>query len=194
MESDSSTSDCDSTSDEKTLVTNLHKFYVDTEENKVQTLVQKIQSDMQSATLGDSKLQKTRQLDKVSCKICNDKSNRNDSYIILSCNHIFHVYCLAEKHFESIYKYHVMDNEYLATCKCVTCTKSMGTEELVFLHSKFLNGTKDRIEYHKTAIKTLEDKLKQIKEELRVCYEYKHKLEKQREHSKEIVSSLMTHI
>jgi hypothetical protein len=36
--------------------------------------------------------------------------------------------------------------------------------------------------------------MKKIKDELRVCYEYKHKLEQQREKSKQIVSILSTMI
>ncbi|NBO99325.1 MAG: hypothetical protein EBU90_04250 [Proteobacteria bacterium] len=128
------------------------------------------------------------------CRICDNKSGRQDNYMILSCNHTFHVYCLAETHFNDVYKFHVIDSEYFGTRKCLVCNKLMQTEELMFLHSKFLNGTKDRIENHNTKIESLEAKLKDIKEDLRVCYEYKHKLEHEREKSKQIVATLMTMI
>uniref|UniRef100_A0A6C0H7Z7 RING-type domain-containing protein n=1 Tax=viral metagenome TaxID=1070528 RepID=A0A6C0H7Z7_9ZZZZ len=128
------------------------------------------------------------------CRICDNKSRRQDNYMILSCNHTFHVYCLAETHFNDVYKFHVIDSEYFGTRKCLVCKKLMQTEELMFLHSKFLNGTKDRIENHNAQIESLEAKLKDIKEDLRVCYEYKHKLEHEREKSKQIVATLMTMI
>ena len=126
------------------------------------------------------------------CRICENKSGRQDNYMILSCNHTFHIYCLAETHFNDVYKFHVIDSDYFGTRKCLVCNNLMQTEELMFLHSKFLNGTKDRIDSHNTKIESLELKLKDIKEDLRVCYEYKHKLEHEREKSKQIVATLMT--
>lgn len=128
------------------------------------------------------------------CRICENKSGRQDNYMILSCNHTFHIYCLAETHFNDVYKFHVIDSDYFGTRKCLVCDNTMQTEELMFLHSKFLNGTKDRIENHNTKIESLEAKLKDLKEDLRVCYEYKHKLEHEREKSKQIVATLMTMI
>lgn len=128
------------------------------------------------------------------CVICDNKSGRQDNYMILSCNHTFHIYCLAETHFNDVYKFHVIDSEYFCSRKCLVCSNVMQTEELMFLHSKFLNGTKDRIESHNNKIESLETKLRDIKEDLRVCYEYKHKLEHEREKSKQIVATLMTMI
>jgi hypothetical protein len=137
----------------------------------------------------------------VACNYCrqgsdckNSKSDsRSDSpFIILSCNHIFHVKCLTRMHLDDIYKFPVIDGEYFDKCKCLECDGSLQTEELMFLHSKFLSTTKDHIATHQKNIQTLEDRLKEIKEELKVCYDYKHKLEGDREKSKQIVGILST--
>jgi hypothetical protein len=127
------------------------------------------------------------------CKICNNKSRKEGgSYMILSCNHIFHIKCLAETHFKDIYNYPVIDNEYFENRKCTVCNSQIQLEEVMYLHSKFLSNTKDLIEKHQVSIDQLESQLKNIKTELRICYDYKHKLEKDREKSKQIVSILTT--
>jgi len=63
---------------------------------------------------------------------------------------------------------------------------------LMYLHSKFLSSTKKLIGKHQNSIDNLENQLKQLKNELRTCYDYKHKLEQEREKSKQIVSVLTT--
>ena len=128
----------------------------------------------------------------VSCKLCDDKSCHKDNYIILSCNHMFHIGCLAESHFEDVYKYPVLDNEYFLNRRCNSCQSSLGTEEIMYLHSKFLSNTKNTLTKHQETIDDLETKLNKIKSELRTCYEYKHKMEQEREKSKQIVSILST--
>ena len=124
-----------------------------------------------------------------SCNICNDM---NGPFIILSCNHIFHIKCLVEINFKDIYKYPIIDNEYFESRKCLACQETLPTEDLMYLHSKFLSTTKNLISKHQNSIENLENQLKQIKTELRTCYDYKHKLEQEREKSKQIVSVLTT--
>jgi len=127
----------------------------------------------------------------VSCKICHDKSGQNDNYVILSCNHVFHIQCAAQIHLNDILTYHVIDNEYFSSRKCTICDKVLQTEELMFIHSKHLASTKEKMDIHQQSISKLEQQLKMLKDELRACYEYKHKLEHGREKSKEIVASLI---
>lgn len=127
---------------------------------------------------------------KLNCGIC--KTQNKGSFIVLSCNHVFHVACLAETHFTDVYNYAVIDSDYFSTRKCQCCGNRLQTEELMFLHSKFLSSTKDRLESHQNAVVGLEERMNKLKEELKVCYEYKHKLECDREKSKQIVSTLLT--
>ena len=133
-------------------------------------------------------------VNKFNCKLCctNNSSNTSNNYIILSCDHIFHINCLVELHFKDIYNYHVIDNEYFENRKCTVCDKQIQFEEIMYLHSKFLSNTKFFIKTHQLSIDELEEQLKNIKNELRICYDYKHKLEKNREKSKQIVSILAT--
>jgi len=125
------------------------------------------------------------------CKLCFNKSPK-ENYMILSCNHIFHIECLAESHFADVYKYPIIDNEYFSNRKCTTCSQIMQLEEVMYLHGKFLSNTKNLIQKHQSSIEHLEHQMKQIKNELRTCYDYKHKLEQEREKSKQIVSILTT--
>ena len=127
------------------------------------------------------------------CELCKSNSSK-DNFFILSCDHIYHIQCLADTHFEDIYKYPVLDNEYFASRKCNICYKQLQLDEVMYLHGKYLKNTKDFIESHQNSIVSLEYQMKKIKDELRVCYEYKHKLEQQREKSKQIVSILSTMI
>jgi hypothetical protein len=128
---------------------------------------------------------------KLACNMCNMQNSR-ENFIILSCNHIFHVQCMAKSHFDDVYQFNVLDNIYFSSRKCTMCQTPMQTEELVFLHSKFLSGTKQNIETHQKSIEHLESQIQSLKNELNACYEYKHKLDHQREKSKQIVAHLMT--
>jgi hypothetical protein len=129
----------------------------------------------------------------VSCKICNDTSNKNN-FVILSCNHVFHIQCLANLHYDLLYKFPIVDKEYFKSCICYMCRKELQMEELMYLHSKFLSCTKEKIDVHNQSIVELEEKMKSLKTELRTCYEYKHKLEKDREEAKKIIASISTNL
>jgi len=124
------------------------------------------------------------------CKLCNTTSN--DNLIILSCKHVFHIYCLASQHFKDGSGSSIIDEDYFKHRKCPTCSKTMDKEELMFLHSKFLGCTKHKMELHQQNVDTLEAQFNKIREELRACYEYKQKLEVEREKSKQLVTLLMT--
>lgn len=139
----------------------------------------------------DSDISKRTDNQEHVCNICNQKSGQ---FIILNCNHIFHTKCLAEINFQDVYKYPVIDTEYFESRCCPICQETMQTEDLMHLHSKFLSSTKRLIGKHQHSIENLENQLKQIKLELRTCYDYKHKLEQEREKSKQIVSVLTTMI
>lgn len=140
-----------------------------------------------------SNIQTNKSQDIVCCA-CENKTGVMDNYIILSCCHIFHVHCLADNHFSDVAKFTSIDSEFFTTRTCPSCHKNVPFEEQMYLHSKFLSSTKDHITKHQDSINKLEHQLQKIKEELRVCYEYKNKLEKEREKSKQIVTMLTTMI
>jgi hypothetical protein len=172
------------TSDESRVLKNLEKYYYNEDENNI---------SRENNTARENNISISQRKEQLSCSICRiQRQGKNDNYIVLSCNHIFHVCCLTENHFVDIMDYNIIDQEYFRTRKCPTCFKALETEELMFLHSKFLTGTKERMTNHDLAIESLENRLKVLKEELRTCYDYKHKLEREREKSKQIVTTLMT--
>ena len=151
------------------------------EQSKVLSMVQQLESYPPH--------QNKQQDKKLGCAYCSDK-NKNDNFVVLSCNHVFHVSCLAEKQFYE--QSCVIDSDYFDSRKCDVCFAQIQPEELMFIHSKFLNSTKSKMTIHQRAIESLEEKLKHVKDELRVCYDYKQKLEHEREKSKQIVATLMT--
>lgn len=130
----------------------------------------------------------------ITCKLCLDQYTDKGNYIILSCNHIYHIKCLAEEHFKDVLKYPLIDNDYFESRKCNICVKNLQAEEMMYLHSKFLSNTKELLDKHQLNINDLEDQMTKIKNDLRTCYDYKHKLEQEREKSKQIVTILSTMI
>lgn len=126
------------------------------------------------------------------CRLCLNRSGRADNYIILSCDHIFHVNCLTESQFTDIMDYPIIDSNYFSSRKCHCCSHPLQSEELFLLHRKFFVSTKDRLSAHQFSIASLEERLAKLKDELKTCYEYKHKLERDREKSKDVIATLMT--
>jgi hypothetical protein len=125
------------------------------------------------------------------CRICADSHTQQiDSFIILSCNHMYHIFCLADVHFKD--NYTMIDEAYLQSRLCPCCQKPLQREELMFLHSKFIASSKNKAEQHAKSISDLENQFNKIRDELRACYEYKQKLDNEREKSKQIIKSLMT--
>jgi hypothetical protein len=124
---------------------------------------------------------KSKEPQEIICKICLNNQNNLDNFIILSCNHTFHIKCLTNI---------ISSEEINLESKCSECLKTLEIEELLFLHSKFLSNTKNLIGEHEIKIKNLENNLIKLKEELKISYEYKNKLTNEREKSKQIVSNL----
>lgn len=148
-------------------------------------------NDSIKTTLSSDKLSNKETLQ---CKICFDNPGVNSQYVVLSCNHVFHVNCLAENHVHDVYKYPFIDEEYFGSRKCMVCNDSIQLEEILFLHTKFLKSTKDYLSSQNTAIESLENQLKLMKKDLRVAYDYRHKIDSSREKSKQIVSTITTMI
>lgn len=164
-----------------------------TTEYTTKSKVEELKNFYQGSSIKKNTSQLLIQEENLSCKLCKDDCNQFN-FIILSCNHIFHIGCLAETYFKNIYNYDILDEEYFNNTKCTTCFEKLEQEEIMYLYGKFLSNTKSLIKNHQNSIDHLENQLKKIKDELRTCYDYKHKLEKQKEKSKQIVSILNTMI
>jgi hypothetical protein len=126
------------------------------------------------------------------CTMCNCSSNNNDNFIILSCNHVFHIKCLADEHQYEAKKWQVLDEEFFNNRKCHECSTSIETSEILFIHHKFFKGTKDFITKHDDQIRKLEIQINKLKDEMKISMEYKQKLEFEREKSKQIIAMLNT--
>lgn len=126
------------------------------------------------------------------CNLCHNQHKIKDSFMILTCGHIFHIRCLVDSHYTEANKYGVIDEEYLTSRNCCVCSKQMEMEDILYIHNKFYKNTKEYITKQDETIDQLDKQMSKLKEELRICYEYKQKLEHQREKSRQITVTINT--
>lgn len=116
------------------------------------------------------------------CNICN---NQNDGqFIILSCNHTFHIKCVASK--MNLNNTYIDQNSFY----CEMCNYILDSSEILYIYNKFYKETNNYIHDCDSKIKDLEKNLNKIKDELRINFEYKQKLEKSKEYSKIVILTL----
>jgi hypothetical protein len=126
------------------------------------------------------------------CNLCCNQNSTKDTFMILNCQHIFHIKCLVDNHYIDANKFGVIDEEYLNSRKCTVCNKQMEMEDILYIHNKFYKNTKEYITKQDEIIKQLDKQMIKLKDELRTCYEYKQKLEHQREKSRQITVTINT--
>ena len=126
------------------------------------------------------------------CETCN-MSSSNSQFIILNCNHIFHINCLAKIQLTNAINCQIIDNEtFFNKVKCSTCHDPLESSEIMMIHNKFYKGTSVFITNHNKTINKLESQINCLKEEMKVCMEYKQKLEFEQQKSKQILTLLNT--
>ena len=152
------------------------------------------ESDYYNSTVNsyDSLPQPTKRNNEHTCNLCHNQNNIKDNFMILTCGHIFHIRCLVDSHYTDANRYGVIDEEYLNSRICSVCSKHMEMEDILYIHNKFYKNTKEYINKQDEIIDQLDKQMTKLKEELRVCYEYKQKLEHQREKSRQITVTINT--
>jgi hypothetical protein len=126
------------------------------------------------------------------CETCN-MSSSNSQFIILNCNHIFHINCLAKLQLKNAINCQVIDNDsFFNKVKCSTCNDPLESSEIMMIHNKFYKGTSVFINDHNKTLNKLESQINVLKEEMKVCMEYKQKLEFEQQKSKQILTLLNT--
>jgi hypothetical protein len=127
-----------------------------------------------------------------SCNLCDNKNNVKDTFMILTCGHIFHITCLVDDHYSEANKYGVIDEAYFNSRCCLVCDAQMEMEDILYIHNKFYKSTKENLVKQQNHIDVLDKQMTKLKDELRTCYEYKQRLEHQREKSKQITVTINT--
>jgi hypothetical protein len=127
-----------------------------------------------------------------SCNLCDNKNNVKDTFMILTCGHIFHITCLVDNHYSEANKYGVIDEAYFNSRCCLVCDSQMEMEDILYIHNKFYKSTKEYLVKQQNHIDVLDKQMSKLKDELRTCYEYKQRLEHQREKSKQITVTINT--
>jgi hypothetical protein len=135
---------------------------------------------------------KRQECDEHTCNLCYNNQNIKDSFMILTCGHIFHIRCLVDSHYSDANKCGLIDEEFFNSRKCCVCSKQMEIEDILYIHNKFYKNTKEYIIKQDETIEKIDKQMTKLKEELRICYEYKQKLEHQREKSKQITVTINT--
>jgi hypothetical protein len=124
------------------------------------------------------------------CETCN-MSSSNSQFIILNCNHIFHINCLAKIQLTDAMNCQIIDNDtFFNKIKCSTCNDQLESSEIMMIQNKFYKGTSIFITNHNKTINKLESQINNLKEEMKVCMEYKQKLEYEQQKSKQILTLL----
>lgn len=126
------------------------------------------------------------------CNICFNKKNIKDTFIILTCGHIFHIRCLVDIHYSDASKYRIIDEDYFNSRCCLVCNNQMEMEDILYIHNKFYKSTKEYLVKQDDRIDIIDKQMSKLKEELRICYDYKQRLEQQREKSKQITVTINT--
>ena len=137
---------------------------------------------------------KHQERDDHKCNLCYNKNQVKDSFMILTCGHIFHIRCLVDSHYTDANKCGVIDEDYFNSRICCVCNSQMEMEDILYIHNKFYKNTKEYIIRQDETIERLDKQMTKLKEELRTCYEYKQKLEHQREKSRQITVTINTMI
>jgi hypothetical protein len=137
---------------------------------------------------------KRQERDDHKCNLCYNKNQIKDSFMILTCGHIFHIRCLVDSHYTDANKCGVIDEDYFNSRICYVCSSQMEMEDILYIHNKFYKNTKEYIVRQDETIEKLDKQMTKLKEELRTCYEYKQKLEHQREKSRQITVTINTMI
>lgn len=126
----------------------------------------------------------TKQTNVISCYLCNTD---NQGFIILNCNHIFHIKCIAEFHQNQNCN---IDEDYIKNLSCSVCETGIQMDELHFIYSKYTSNSDKMLQEYTLLTEGLEAQLKSLKDEIRTCFEYKYKLQQSREKSKQILCML----
>lgn len=123
------------------------------------------------------------------CNICN--ISNSDSFIVLGCNHVFHIKCLAHDQLILSRKCEIIDNEsFFNLIKCNCCGYLLDSTEILHIQLKNYKSSNTYLTLHIDKIKKLEEQLNKLKDELQDCVVYKQKIEFEQIRSKDIITFL----
>ena len=122
-----------------------------------------------------------------SCGIC--KSINNNKLVILDCQCILHIECIVESQLKDLAS---VDEEFIYNVKCNACNKCISLEDMCNVYSKYGNLGQEKLNLFTEKVGALENKMRTIREEMKVCFDYKFKLLVAKEKSNQIASLLQT--
>lgn len=123
------------------------------------------------------------------CNICN--ISNSDSFIVLGCNHVFHIKCLASDQLNLSRKCEIIDNEsFFNLIKCNCCGYLLDSTEILHIQLKNYKSSNTYLTLHIDKINKLEEQLNKLKDELQDCVVYKQKIEFEQTRSKDIITFL----
>ena len=128
------------------------------------------------------------------CGLCDKSSIPGGSqFVILNCSHIFHINCLANIQLELAINCKIIDEDtFFNKVKCPNCEDQLESSEIMMIHNKFHKTTNTFIKDHDEIINKLDLQINKLKDEMKICMEYKQKLEFEQQKSKQIITIINT--
>ena len=114
------------------------------------------------------------------CNICLKKVNNNS--IIIGCNHLYHIHCLAMSQINFNYL-----DDHTKEKECAVCHKVLDHSEILYIHTKYFNNMKDMISEQDSKIEKIEQEINYLKSEYKTMMDKRQKLEYAKEQSKKIM-------
>lgn len=111
----------------------------------------------ETKSIESKEIQKPIEIYKLNCENNNCKSEGLESFIVLSCNHIFHINCMNVE-------------------KCLKCNKDLNIEEKIYMNIKIKLQMKEANNRNEHNIKILEMNLQKIQREILEQNNYKKQL------------------
>ena len=89
------------------------------------------------------------------CEMCCESNDI--PFIILNCNHIYHIICLANEQIEYSRQCQIIDNDtFFSKMKC-NCGELLESSEIMMIQNKFYKGTDNYIQTHDIKINKLDE-------------------------------------
>lgn len=170
-----------------------HRINPNQKDIQVESTTYKVDNKCPSNTMASSIISSEVQFTPESgqqCEIC--KNITDSQFIILSCNHTFHINCLVEYYIIDFVQVEEINETFIHSKKCIKCDTIIDPVDAYHSHLKYISSTKISLENFKTQIDRIDRDLSNLNKEKITCLGYKHRIEKTRDRCEHIMEVLKT--
>lgn len=124
-----------------------------------------------------------------SCTLCNNDTD--EEFCILSCKHFFHINCLAEFQLEQLKLSQDSLQDFLSNQTCPICNTPISKNQLLYIHNTYNDKLNHNLKTIDQEILIQEENIKTQQLQITANYDYKNKINKLQEYSKQIKASIL---